>query len=393
MTGFDLVVLVLLPLFAWTGYRQGLVVSLLSFSGFLVGVLFGLAVVPRLLGNLAPGFTRAGLALTLVLVLATLVQSVTTFAARALRATISHGPGRQVDNVAGGVGAAVLLCLSAWLLGEAAGNSPSLPFAASMRDSTIVSLVGDAVPVAPSRFVSAFAGLVAESGFPSVFGNAVENIVPVGPPDAAVLAEPGVRQAEGSLVKVVADARLCRARLEGSGFVVAPGRVMTNAHVVAGSNRVRILVGGQGRPLNAVVVVIDPRIDVAILAVPGLVAPSLDFDSGAARGDDAVVAGFPEDGPLAATPARVRSVLVAVGKDIYGRPGARREVYSLRAKVREGNSGGPLLSSDGHVLGVVFAASVGDPQTGYALTAKAVAPALDVGRAATMSVPTGDCAS
>jgi S1-C subfamily serine protease len=167
---------------------------------------------------------------------------------------------------------------------------------------------------------------------------------------------------------------------------------MTNAHVVAGSNRVRVLLVGRGAPLEATVVFLDPRTDVAVLAVKGLDAPALTFDATAVRGDDAVVAGFPQDGPLAAGPARIRSVLVAVGHDIYGEPGARREVYSLRASVREGNSGGPLLAPDGKVLGVVFAASVDNPQTGYALTAKAVKPALAAGRTASAPVATGACA-
>jgi S1-C subfamily serine protease len=392
VTGFDLLVLVLLPFFAWAGYRQGFLVSVLSFGGFLVGVVLGLAAAPVLLGSLSPGLTRAALALALVLLLGAVVQSLAAFLGRTLRAVVSHGPTRWVDNFLGAVGAAVLLTLSAWLLGEAAGRSPSLPFATSMRDSEVVQVVGDAVPVPPGRLVSAFAGLVAESGFPSVFGDAVERIAPVAPPDPQVLGQPGVRAAEGSLVKVVADARSCRARLEGSGFVVAPGRIMTNAHVVAGSNRVRVLLVGRGAPLEATVVFLDPRTDVAVLAVKGLDAPALTFDATAVRGDDAVVAGFPQDGPLAAGPARIRSVLVAVGHDIYGEPGARREVYSLRASVREGNSGGPLLAPDGKVLGVVFAASVDNPQTGYALTAKAVKPALAAGRTASAPVATGACA-
>ena len=392
MTGFDLLVLVLLPFFAWAGYRQGFLVSVLSFGGFLVGVVLGLAAAPVLLGSLSPGLTRAALALALVLLFGAVVQSLAAFLGRTLRAVVSHGPTRWVDNVLGAVGAAVLLTLSAWLLGEAAGRSPSLPFATSMRDSEVVQVVGDAVPVPPGRLVSAFAGLVADSGSRRSSAMPSSAIVPVAPPDPQVLRQPGVRAAEGSLVKVVADARSCRARLEGSGFVVAPGRIMTNAHVVAGSNRVRVLLGGSAAPREATVVLIDPRTDVAILAVKGLDAPALSFDTTAVRGDDAVVAGFPQDGPLAAGPARIRSVLVAVGHDIYGDPGARREVYSLRATVREGNSGGPLLTPEGRVLGVVFAASVDDPQTGYALTAKAVKPALTMGRTATAPVPTGACA-
>jgi len=392
VTGFDLAVLVLLPFFAWAGYNQGLFVSVISFGGFLVGVVLGLALAPHVLGSLAPGVVRAGLALALVLFFAAGVQGLVSFLARVVRATVSHGPSRQVDNVLGAVGASLLLLLSAWLLGEAAGNSPSLPFATSMRDSAVVRLVGDVVPVPPDRFVAAFSGLVAQSGFPSVFGDAVERIVPVPAPDSSVVDQPEVRVAERSLVKVITNARSCRARLEGSGFVVSPGRVMTNAHVVAGSSSVKVLVAGQGEPLDADVVVLDPRTDVAVLAVHGLTAPALAFDDGGQRGDDAVVAGFPEDGPLMTTPARIRGVLVAVGKDIYRQPGARRQVYSLRAQVREGNSGGPLLSTTGQVLGVVFAASVDDPDTGYALTAKAVAPALAEGRTASVPVPTGACA-
>jgi S1-C subfamily serine protease len=392
VTGFDVAVLVLLPFFAWAGYNQGLFVSVISFGGFLLGVVLGLALAPHLLGNLEPGVVRAGLALVLVLFIAAGVQALLSFLARLLRASVSHGPSRQVDNVLGAVGASLLLLTSAWLLGEAAGNSPALPFATAMRDSAVVRLVGDVVPVPPDRFVTAFSGLVADSGFPSVFGDAVERIVPVQPPDASAVDQPDVRAAQRSLVKVLTNARSCRARLEGSGFVVSPGRVMTNAHVVAGSSRVRVQVGGQGELLDAQVVVLDPRTDVAVLSVEGLAAPPLRFDGSGERGDDAVVAGFPEDGPLATTPARIRGVLVAVGKDIYRQPGARRQVYSLRATVREGNSGGPLLSTSGQVLGVVFAASVDDPDTGYALTAKAVAPALAAGRTATVAVPTGACA-
>ncbi|HTY72234.1 MAG TPA: MarP family serine protease [Actinomycetes bacterium] len=392
MTGFDIVVLVLLPLFVWAGYQQGLMVSAFSFGGFLLGVVLGLTLVPHLLGGLEPGLLRAGTALALVLFVAALVQSLASFAGRSLRAALSHGPSRQVDRTLGAIGAGVLVCLSAWLLGEAAGDSPSLPFSESMHDSTVVRLVGEAVPVSPQAFVSAFAGLVADSGFPSVFGDAIERIAPVAPPDPTTASEPGVRAAEASVVKVVSDARACHASLEGSGFVVSAGRVMTNAHVVAGSDRVRVYVEGVGRGLDADVVVLDPRTDVAVLDVHGMSAAPLSFAGTAGRGDAAVVAGFPEDGPLATTPARVRGVLVAVGRDIHGRPGARREVYSLRASVREGNSGGPLLSPSGSVLGLVFAASLDDPQTGYALTAKAVAPALAAGRSATTPVATGACA-
>ena len=126
--------------------------------------------------------------------------------------------------------------------------------------------------------------------------------------------------------------------------------------------------------------------------MPGLTAPALKLGSDVGRGTSAVVAGFPENGPYDVEAARVRQVLTATGNDIYGRPGIAREVYSLYAKVRPGNSGGPLLNTSGRVIGVVFATSLDDPRTGYALTLKEVTPVLDKA-AASAPVKTGGCAA
>ena len=202
----------------------------------------------------------------------------------------------------------------------------------------------------------------------------------------------GVRAAAASMVKITGVARSCNRSQEGSGWVVAPGRVVTNAHVVAGERTQRVRLGGTGRTYTAQVVVFDPQRDLAILAVPGLRAPALKLGSDVGRGAPAVVAGFPENGPYDVQPARVRQVLTATGNDIYGRPGIAREVYSLYAKVRPGNSGGPLLNPSGRVIGIVFATSLDDPKTGYALTLKEAAPVLAKASAST-PVRTGGCAA
>jgi S1-C subfamily serine protease len=164
---------------------------------------------------------------------------------------------------------------------------------------------------------------------------------------------------------------------------------MTNAHVVAGVTRPNVEVGGQRRA--ATVVLYDPDRDIAVLAVPGLTASPLSFAGAARTGDSALVIGYPQDGPYRADAARIRGTQNAKGPDIYQRRTVIREIYALRSRVRPGNSGGPLLTPEGRVLGVVFAAAADDPQTGYALTAREVASDAAAGRTATAKVGTEGC--
>jgi S1-C subfamily serine protease len=194
-------------------------------------------------------------------------------------------------------------------------------------------------------------------------------------------------------VKITGLASLCDREQEGSGWVVAPERVVTNAHVVSGTQAESVQIQGVGRSYDAHVVVFDPERDLAVLSVPGLPAPTSTLGTDLQRSDGAVVAGFPLDGPYSLDSARVRDVLTATGDDIYGRPGVSRQVYSLYAEVQPGNSGGPLLSPSGAVVGVVFARSLDDPETGYALTLDEVRPDLDLAAGSFSPVSTGACAA
>nr|WP_329343738.1 trypsin-like peptidase domain-containing protein [Streptomyces sp. NBC_00663] len=145
---------------------------------------------------------------------------------------------------------------------------------------------------------------------------------------------------------------------------------MTNAHVVAGVDRPSVQVGGVGEPLPAAVVLFDPETDVAVLRVAGLDAPAVSFaKDDATRGSSAVVAGYPHDGGLDLRAATVATRMEATGLDIYDQSTVTRDVYQLRATVRPGNSGGPLLATDRKVYGMVFARSATHPDTGYALAA------------------------
>jgi S1-C subfamily serine protease len=200
-----------------------------------------------------------------------------------------------------------------------------------------------------------------------------------------------VTRTRASVLKITGVAPSCARRIEGTGFVYAPDRIMTNAHVVAGVDRPRVEVGDRQRA--ATVVLYDPDRDVAVLRVPDLDLRSLAFSAREAdTDDDAIVVGYPEDGPFFVGPARVRDRMQIRGPDIYDRRTVTREVYSILGDVRSGNSGGPLLAPDGTVYGVIFAAAVDQPRTGFALTSAEVARDARAGRDATRQVATGDCA-
>ncbi len=202
----------------------------------------------------------------------------------------------------------------------------------------------------------------------------------------------GLAIARASVVKVAGVAPGCSRRIEGSGFVIAPGRVLTNAHVVAGvTQHEEITPAAGGRGLAAHVVLYDPERDIAILAVPGLTAPQLSFAGAAQSGSPAIVVGYPLDGGFTAVAARIGPVETAIGPDIYQRTRVTRQIYPIRAVVQQGNSGGPLLAPDGQVYGVVFAAATSVADTGYALTASEVAPDVVRGERDTRPVSTQGC--
>lgn len=211
-------------------------------------------------------------------------------------------------------------------------------------------------------------------------------------PDPRLATSPVAAQARRSIVKVVGTAPGCGKVLEGSGFVFGKHRVMTNAHVVGGVREPTVQVGGEGRTYDAKVVIYDWQRDIAVLEVPSLEA-ALQFTNGDANsGNSAIVAGFPENGGYDVRSARIRGRIQANGPDIYHRGTVRRDVYSLYATVRQGNSGGPLLTPQGKVYGVVFAKSLDDSHTGYALTADEVRQDVLKGRTARQQVDSQGCA-
>jgi S1-C subfamily serine protease len=309
---------------------------------------------------------------------------------RGVRGAIRNNALRVLDSVAGIAVMIVAVLVAAWLLASPLQQSSQQSLASAFANSKIRTVVDDVAPSWLKKVPNDLAKLLSTSGIADAwqpFGRTP--VVPVGAPDAALSDNPVVASTQGSVVKVRGLANSCQKVLEGTGFVVAPNRVMSNAHVVAGADTISVEVSGNTH--DAHVVSYDPNADISILDVPDLTAPPLTFvDAQAAKGADALVLGYPGGGSFTATPARIREVIELNGPDIYRTTTVTREVYTIRGTVKQGDSGGPLIDMNGYVLGVVFGAAVDDPDTGFVLTANEVARQMaKVGNST--PVATGPC--
>ncbi|MCX4665488.1 MarP family serine protease [Streptomyces sp. NBC_01381] len=399
MNVLDILLVVAAVWFAVVGYRQGFVVGILSVIGFLGGGLVAVYLLPVIWGAFtddkqAVGTTAAVVAVVIVIVCASIGQAFTTHLGNKLRRYITWQPARALDATGGALVNVVAMLLVAWLIGSALAGTTLPTLGKEVRNSKILLGVSRALPNQADTWFADFSSVLARNGFPQVFSPfSNEPITEVRPPDPRLAKSAVATKAKQSIVKVQGEARGCGKVLEGTGFVFSDRRVMTNAHVVGGVDEPTVQIGGDGRTYDAKVVLYDWERDIAVLDVPTLQAPPLQFTSkDAVSGDNAIVAGFPENGPYDVRPARVRGRITANGPDIYHRGTVRRDVYSLYATVRQGNSGGPLLTPDGKVYGVVFAKSLDDPDTGYALTADEVREDIEAGRTANQEVDSEGCA-
>ncbi|RKN42828.1 MarP family serine protease [Micromonospora endolithica] len=391
MSAVDLVLLLLMLVFAISGYRQGFVIGVMSFSGFFLGALIGLQLGPLLAQQFVDSGTRVLISLVTVFGLAVVGQALAGWLGSHLRKTITSEVGKRADDVGGAFVSLFAVLLVAWLVAVPLGSS-SLPWlASSVRNSALLTVVDRVLPDQAQELSTALRDTVDTNGFPDVFGDlAPTRARQVSPPDPALAGSQVVVNSQRAVVKVLGSAPSCSRRIEGSGFVYADDRVMTNAHVVAGTRSTVVELNGDR--YDGKVVVYDPDRDLAVLHVPGLPGPSLRFAAGnAGTGADAIVLGFPLDGPYDAQSARIRDVDRITGPDIYDGGKVTREIYTIRALVQSGNSGGPLVSSNGLVLGVIFAAAADDPNTGFAVTAAEARPVALAGAERTRAVRTGEC--
>ncbi|MDQ3616361.1 MAG: MarP family serine protease [Actinomycetota bacterium] len=390
MNILDWLLVVLALAYAVSGYWQGFIAGAFATAGLLLGGVSGIWVAPQILGDASPSPWVSLGALLVVLICASVGQAILQFAGARIRDRITWQPARALDAVGGAVLSTLAVLLVAWALGVAVSGS-SLPVVTDqVRYSKVLFRVDKVVPEAADEVLRSFNDVVGSSFFPQYLEPfAPERIVAVGPPPGKIARDPEVRAAAASVLKVRSQ-NDCGRGVEGTGFLYSPSRVMTNAHVVAGVADPTVLVGDTEMPAR--VVYYNSDLDVAVLAVEGVDRPFLRFDTLTEPGQAGAVLGYPNDGPYNLQAARIRGKQQLRSPDIYGDGTVVREVLSLRSLVQPGNSGGPLVSEAGEVLGVIFAASVSDEDTGYALTAEQVAQGAAEGLSSKKAVDTGACA-
>jgi len=387
------VVAIALAIFAgYRGWRSGFIRQAFEFGGGFLGLLLGVALGPRI----ASAFTdEAGVEGALIALAALFVG---LSLGQAFGFVIGHRLGQSAhrarlggpDSILGAGLGVVVTIISVWLVGSVLVHGPSKPLAKELQKSRLLRVVNRTLPRPPNVFAYVQQYLNT-SGFPQVFAGFPPAVGPPVKLPSNEEARRAIAAAQRSTVRVVVPA--CGGMQLGSGWMAAPSTVVTNAHVVAGGDEVTIE-DATGQQFPGTVVVFDAKTDVAVVKVDGLPGPPLRLEtSDQERGTPGATLGFPGQagGTMVTHRAAVQAKYTASGRDIYGRSLVEREVYEIRSRVRQGDSGGPFVLPNGNVAGVVFAASTTDEEMGYALTGDEVSDEVATGARRTSPVGTGNC--
>ncbi len=376
MNLLDVLLLTLLALAATYGYLRGLWVAVCEFTGFIVGLVAGAVYAPAVADLLRvhdPAW-RQFTGLMVVTIGLSVGTSLGFLAGTPLRRWLLGrsflGP---LDTVLGAVAAGVLMLGAAWLAALSFGAGPSQDLARLIQDSVILRRIDNVAP-APPTFVTRVERLLSQQLSSNLFVGLEPSLPSSLRIDPASASTPGVKAA--ALVTVRVRGNGCGGIVEGSGFPIGPGLIMTNAHVVAGTRSTAIDVPGSTQRFAGQVILFDPDRDLAVVSVQGLKLTPLTAGT-ATRGTTGAALGYPGGGPLVIAPAIVDGTLSAQGRDIFEQDLVTRQIVVIEADVRPGDSGGPLVDSDGQLLGVVYAASTSQAGRGYALSLSEVQPILD----------------
>lgn len=373
------------------GWRQGALTSVLSTVGVIGGLFLGATAAPWLMGYTESTAFRFLLAAGSVLLLIGLGNVLGGLLGGRLRQGIRTKVAHRIDSVIGSIFQVITTLVVAWLLAIPLATAGPSQLADGLKDSSILRQVDKAIPAPIRDLPNAIAAMLSDSGLPPLLSPFQEKgSVEVAAPLIEVSNREAVERLRPSVIHINGQAQKCRHLLSGSGFVFAPDYVLTNAHVVAGTETVKLdtVLGVR----EATVVLYNPEVDVAVLHAPGLgIDPMTWAAESAESGSDAIVMGYPGSGPFTATPARIREKILINGPDIYAENRLDREAYTLRGNVRQGNSGGPLTNNDGQLIGMIFGAAADDTDTGYALTKDEVLRTIGDYVTLTEAVDTREC--
>jgi S1-C subfamily serine protease len=387
---FDLLIVLLVSAAILIGLSSGALPQIGGLLGAFVGGALAIAMLPwvePVLDRVEPG-QRAIIVLAAILIVVGVGEAIGSAFGRLTAYRLRGTPLRAVDRLLGGIVGGGQALLVIWLIGGLLAAGPMRYFASQAQTSVIVRGLDSVLP-APTEIAVQLGRLLDDTGLPRVF----IGLEPLPAPPVDQPTDPAAqaiaRPAEPSTVRVTA--RTCQFLSSGSGFTIAPHYVVTNAHVVAGSDAIG-LTATDGSHYDAIPVFDDPQLDVALLWAPNLGTPAMRFAaSDPDRGTVGATIGYPHGGALTVSPAAVAGSYVAEGRDIYGEQRVSRMILELRAAVDQGDSGGPLVLQDGTVGGVVFAESRTDDGVGYALTPTAVARAVEPALGRTGAANTGPC--
>ena len=387
----DIVLVFVIGMSLVGGWRRGALAAVITAVGVVSGLIVGLAIAPFALSATDSTTLRVALLIALVVVFVGVGNAAGAAAGAQVRGSVRSRTTRRVDSLFGAGFQALAMALVLWFI--------SIPLAAALpgqvgdavRGSKVFTTIDAAGPAGVGKVPAKLAAMLDESGLPPL-------VSPFGPPRGAQVAAPDpdildpdvVEAVRPAVVQVMGDAGTCQRKLTGSGFVVADDYVLTNAHVVAGTDVVTLdTVLGMKK---AEVVYYDPEVDIAVLHGDKLGIGPLSWAQGPLMlNDDALIMGYPLSGPFEAAPARIRGRLNISGPDIYASGRVDREAYVIRGEIRQGNSGGPLLNPEGDVVGMIFGASLDSSDTGYALTADQVRSRIGEVERLTTAVDTQVC--
>jgi S1-C subfamily serine protease len=386
VNALDLAIVFAIVIAAICGYRLGFVARALSWAGLAGALVIAIQLIPDLMSALATTSPRGRLiaVLAFVLGLGLLGQALGLAAGALLHARLpSVNAIQRSDRIAGAAVGACGVVVLLWLVLPALTSAPGWP-ARAAQGSEIASTIEQVAPEPPAS-LRELGRMVAEEPYPEVFSALDDGPPEVGAPPELALPAAADGRVRAAVVRV--EGRACDQIQDGTGFVVRPGIVATNAHVVAGENTTSVFLPN-GDELSARVVRFDPRRDLALLAVDGLRLAPLTISEGRA-GLVGAVYGHPGGGPLRAAPARIAEEIDARGKDIYRTTDTSRDVFVLAAQLAPGDSGAPLVDQAGRVVGVAFAIDPGREGTAYALTSAELQHALAA--VSDSTVETGSC--
>jgi S1-C subfamily serine protease len=388
MNWLDVAIVLLCIVAIFRGREIGLVQQVFSTVGFFGGLFIGALLEPHTVNWAHTPLSRSLITLATTLGCAVVLLAIGEYMGAHLKRQIQKGRIDKVDRAFGSVVSVATILIAVWLSSAviSALQAPQLQMA--IKNSTIVNGLTNKLPAAPN-VIADLGRLIDPNGFPQVFLNGEPTPKSGGPLPNLGSFQSVVNADKASVVKV--QGLGCGGIVEGSGFIVGDNTVITNAHVIAGVKKPYVI-DSNGQH-SALAIWFDPNLDLAILHAYNLAGSPLVLNTDHVKQDTpAVVLGYPGGGPFDAQAAVVLDGFTAIGKNIYNNGRTERDVYEVGAHIIPGNSGGPLITEDGRVAGVIFAESTSYNNVGYALSMPQITSELRQAEAQDRTVSTGQCA-